>query len=113
MSRLDGVSAIAVMLIASFAVDRIVRGILFLLSYIKGWKGKFPDPASLPEGDLREKAARDQKLVYFCIAAALAIPLIAVYGKIRMLASLRFPTNQYLDIIATAFILIPGPEPVT
>jgi len=110
MPKLDGVSAIAVVLIASFAVDRIVTGILFLLSYHKGWKGKFPNPALQSDGERREIAAKNLKLAYFCMAAALAIPLIAGFGKIRMLAALGFPTNPYLDVIVTGLILIGGSD---
>ena len=112
MPKIDGVSAVAVVLIASFAVDRLVTAILFLLSYHQGWKRKFPDPAQQPEGEPREKAARNRKLAYFCIGAALAIPLIAGFGKIRMLAALGFPTNQYLDILVTGLILIGGSDRV-
>src|SRR5215468_2117356 len=112
MPKIDGVSAIAVVLIASFAVDRIVTAILFLLAYNKRWDSRFPDPALQPEGELREKAARNRKLAYFCIGAALAIPLIAGFGRIRILAALGFPTNRYLDIIVTGLILIGGSERV-
>lgn len=112
MTKIDGVSAIAVVLIASFAVDRIVTAILFLLSYSGAWKRKFPDPALEPEGELRSTAAKNLKLAYFCIAAALAIPLIAGIGKIRILAALGFPTNQYLDIVVTGLILVGGSDRV-
>jgi hypothetical protein len=42
----------------------------------------------------------------------LAIPLIAGIGKIRILAALRFPTNQYLDILVTGLVLVGGSDRV-
>jgi hypothetical protein len=46
MTKIDGVSAVALVLIVSFAVDRIVTAILFLLSYNAQWNRRFPIPAS-------------------------------------------------------------------
>jgi len=112
MPKIDGVSAIAVVLIASFAVDRIATAILFLLAYAKGWRRRFPDPALQAEGEPREKAASNLKLAYFCIGAVLAIFLLAGFGKIRIMAALGFPTSNYLDIVVTGLILIGGADRV-
>jgi hypothetical protein len=112
MTKIDGVSAVAVVLIASFAVDRVVTAILFLLSYNGAWQRKFPGPGPLPEGEARDRAARNLKLAYFCIGAVLAIPVIAGFGKIRILAALGFPTNPYLDVLVTGLILVGGSDRV-
>ena len=112
MTKIDGVSAVAAVLIASFAVDRIVTAILFLLSYSPAWKRKFPAPAAKPEGEQRDQAAKNLKLAYFCLCAALAIPVIAGVGKIRILAALGFPTNQYIDILVTGLVLVGGSDRV-
>jgi hypothetical protein len=112
MPKIDGVSAIAVVLIASFAVDRIVTAILFLLAYNGRWKRRFPEPDLQPEGAARGSAARNLKLAYFCIGAILAIPLIAGFGKIRIRAALGFPTNRFLDIVVTGLVLIGGSDRV-
>ena len=42
---LDGVTVLAVILIASFAIDRIVTGTLIVLSFIPIWNRWFPDPS--------------------------------------------------------------------
>jgi len=112
MTKIDGVSAIAVVLIASFAVDRIVTAILFLLSYSSAWKRRFPDPSGVPEGEARDRAGKNLRLAYFCFAAALAIPLIAWVGKVRILAALGFPTSPYLDTLVTGLILVGGSDRV-
>jgi hypothetical protein len=113
MQRIDGISAVAVVLIASFAVDRIVTGILFLFSFSKWWRSHFPDPALQPEGEARERAARKSKLVFFFFAALLAIPLLAGFGQIRILAALGFATDPYLDIAITGLILVGGSDRVS
>ena len=60
--HIDGVSAIAVILIASFAVDRIVKGVTFGLSFVRPWVRWFPDPNAVDEPAERAIAARNQKL---------------------------------------------------
>lgn len=42
--KIDGISAIAVILIASFAIDRIVTGFLFVLSFWPRWAAFAPEP---------------------------------------------------------------------
>ena len=110
MPRLDGVTVIAILLVASFAIDRIVTGVLFLLSFSNRWSRRFPNPDLITDPAARLKAQNTQKLLYFCLAGALAIPLLAGYGKVRILATLGFPTNPLLDTILTGLILMGGSD---
>ncbi len=70
--RLEGITAIAALLIASFAIDRIVAGTLFLLSFSDGWNKRFPEPALVKDEDLRYKAEKKLKLVRAVLAAIVA-----------------------------------------
>ena len=97
-------------MIASFAIDRIVTGMLFLLSFSKQWSRRFPDPELVADSAARLSARNKQKLIYFCFAGALVIPLMAGYGQVRLLAALGFPTNFIIDMIVTGLILMGGSD---
>jgi hypothetical protein len=109
--RLEGVTAIAALLIASFAIDRIVAGVLFVLSFFKAWEKRFPEPALEPDDASRFKADRKQKLARFVISAMMALPVLAWYGQVRILAAVGFEAvNPLLDQILTGCILIGGAD---
>jgi hypothetical protein len=112
MPRLDGITIIAIVLVGSFAIDRIVTGLLFLLSFSDRWTHRFPNPDLLTDPAAQLKARNMQKLLYFGVAGALAIPLLAGYGKVRILAALGFPTDYLLDTVVTGLILMGGSDRV-
>ena len=109
--KIDGISAIAVILILSFAINRIATGVLFLLSFLKPWARLFPDPALEQDRRRQATAERNRKLVYFGLATALAMGVFAGYGTIRILSVSGFPSiNPVLDIILTGLILVVGSD---
>ena len=108
--KIDGVSAIVVIVIASFAVDRIVTGLLFLLSYIKPWSRTFPAPATTKDALEHENAVKRKKLIYFVFAGILA-GLIVYYGDMGIFTALKFgEANTILDYIVTGLILMGGSD---
>ncbi len=110
--KIDGISAIAVILIASFAIDRVVTGLLFLLSFVKSWRQYFPDPTA-QEGEERAASERKLKLAYFVFAGILGIALLGGYGKMRIFAASGFPdVPWWLDALATGLILMGGADRV-
>ncbi len=106
-----GVNAIALVLIASFAIDQIVSGILFLLSYSREWNRRFPDPALL-EGEGRTAAEKKRKVVYFVFAGAIGTVVLAYFGQVRVLTSLGVPASPFLDVLLTGLILMGGSDRV-
>ncbi len=102
MKSLDGVTVITAILIISFAIDRVVTGVLFPLLLLQS----FPDP-SRSEAD-----ARKYKLIYFCAAALLAVIVLAAYPKVRFLQALGFGTevNPALDAFLTGVVFIAGAD---
>ncbi len=111
--QIDGVSAIAVILIASFGIDRIVTGLLFLLSFIKPWDRVFPHPSKTHDSMERTKVERKHKLVYFVIAGILGVVVLAFIGEVRIFYALGFTnTNYILDSIMTGLILMAGSDRV-
>ena len=112
MPRLDGITVIAMVLIASFAIDRIVTGMLFLLSFNDRWTRRFPDPDAVMDAAERVRARNTQKLLYYCFGGVLAVVVLGWYGKVRVLAALGFPTNAVLDTLLTGLILVGGSDRV-
>lgn len=109
--KIDGVSAIAVVLILSFAINRIATGLLFLLSFAKPWASFLPDPALQEDEKRRARAERKRKLVYFVFATILAMGVFAGYGTVRILSVSGFPSiNPVLDVILTGLILVAGSD---
>jgi hypothetical protein len=108
--KIDGISAIAIILIASFAIDRIVTGSLFLLSFVKYWTKYFPDPATL-QPDARLAAERMLKLAYFGLSGFLGIALLSGYGKLRIFSVSGFPdVPVWLDTVVTGLVLVGGAD---
>ncbi len=100
-------------LIASFAIDRIVVGVLFLFGFLPGWKRAFPEPASFTDPGERAAAERKRKLIYFTFAGVLAGLFLAGYGHDRILKAAGFSINPILDTILTGLILIGGADRMT
>jgi hypothetical protein len=105
-----GVNAIALILIAAFATDRVVSAILFLLSYIGAWRHRFPDP-EIVKPEARNAAEKKQKVIYFVFAGAVGI-LLAYFAQVRVLMSLGVPAGTPLDVILTGLILAGGSDQV-
>jgi hypothetical protein len=112
--RLDGVSALALVLVASFAIDRLVSGILFLTT----WSGILTDPEQIAEGEEKYKAKRKYKVIYYLLAGVLGIVVMASLGGIMLLAALLpadssvtgTSTFRFLDIVVTGLALMGGAE---
>ena len=104
--KLDGVTAIALILIASFAIDRIVTATMFLLSFA------IPplDPGSIESPGARMRAEKLYKLVYVTAAAVLAVGVVAYYGGVRILSALGIPADPVLDTILTGIVLVGGSD---
>jgi hypothetical protein len=106
MTKLDGVSAVALVLIASFAIDRIVRGLLFLLSFANA----VPDPTLAEDETSRRAAEKKYRLMYFLFAGIIGIFVLAYYGNVRILAALGVQAHAVLDTVLTGIVLMGGAE---
>jgi len=104
--KLDGVTAITLILIASFAIDRIVTAILFLLSFVS----PSLDPAGIENAGARAWAEKRYKLLYVVLAGVFAIGVLAYYGGVRILSALGISTDPLLDTILTGIVLVGGSD---
>jgi hypothetical protein len=108
---MDGITALAAILIASFAIERITKFVLFLLSLTPAGKRFAPDPVELPEGPARLAASRKRDVAYYCIASFLGTVIIAWYGKVRVLNAIGFDgAPPWLDILFTGLLLTAGSD---
>lgn len=105
---LDGVSAIALVLIASFAIDRVVTGLLFLMSFNKRWAHWCPDPKLIEETAPRIAAERRQKLAYFILAGFFGIIVLAGLGHVRILTAMGLRPEP---AVVSSSVASPSPTP--
>ena len=107
--KLDGVSALALVVIASFAIDRIVNAFLFLLDFARVLR----DPAFEKDKLKRKRIEQRNRLIYFLLAGTLGILVLGYYGDIRILHAMGFEDiSPRLDIVITGLLLMGGAEQV-
>ncbi|UWZ84696.1 hypothetical protein [Occallatibacter riparius] len=104
----DAVSVTAMLLLAAFGVERISRGLLFLLESFKAWRTKFPDPASLKDQEVQDAAARRQKWASFTVCGLLSLILIYFGKDLRVLAAMGVQNQPVLDAMVTWLVLVAG-----
>ena len=113
---IDGVSAIAALVIASFAVDRFANLGLFCISFIPSFEdADRPDDRAHSDLPPRRKIIR---FIYFLFALVAAIT-IAVFGDMGILESLGFKranrttAHHCFDLTLTVLILTAGAERIS
>ncbi len=103
---IGGGSAIAVVVIIAFAIERTVTAVLFLLPFNHTWARYFPDPASIQDPGKRIQAERRQRLIYYSLASLLGL-IIAWVGNVRLLHALGLTDSRVvLDIFVTVLVLV-------
>jgi hypothetical protein len=97
MKPADGLNVIAMVLIASFAIDRIVAAILFPFSFLPS----FP-----------QESEKRYKLLYFFVATILAVIVLRWFDSLRVLNTLGLEAHPRLDFLVTGIILIGGADKI-
>ena len=124
---IDGISAVAALVIAAFAVDRFATAFMFLLSILPSFRTAFPDSidpsaggSALPsDGEQLTKAdsmtgEKINRAIYFLFAGAGAL-LVTFIGKIGILDVLGFKqaeAHPFFDFGLTVLILTAGADRV-
>jgi hypothetical protein len=101
VASMDVTAAITIILIASFAIDRLVTLLMFFSPFAKR-------RAQLDS----ELVKKRERLTYVALAGVFGL-LLGYFGDIRLLAGLGFSTNVALNSIVTAFILIAGSDSIS
>jgi hypothetical protein len=92
-----GLTVITLILVLSFAIDRVVAGLMFLLSFSNAWSRKYPEPTLLESSLDRFNAERRRKLVYFVFASILAFGVLIFADQVRVLSALGFRSTRPAD----------------
>jgi hypothetical protein len=100
-----GLSVVAMLLLAAFAVDRLATAITFVMSR----------PAEQKEQDRNEW---NRKLAYALIASAIAIPLIVYMKELRLLTAMGMvkEASGWKDVVdgaITLLVLVGGGERIS
>lgn len=108
----SGTTVVAMVLIGSFAIDRIVTILLFLLELSPGWRRGHPDPETL-QGTARSDAERRRKLWYFGVAIPIGLIAVLSFRDVRLLHSLGIEVNPVGDTLFTLLVLVGGADRIT
>ena len=108
---MGGVSVIAFVVLLSFAIDRVVAGILFVFSWSSQWRHLCPDPAEIEDPHEKAAAVRAQKTAYFILAGMFSIVVLTlvkggVFGQMGMMP-------HSMDLFLSALVLMGGAERVS
>ena len=112
---IDPIRAIALILIGSFAIDRLVKGLFFLLSYSEDLRESL-DPEAVTDPDEKAAAMRNYRLLYAIFGGYLGAVVMAGYMHIRLFAVTAQPGTDFigqypiLDILLTGLILLGGAD---
>ncbi|HXT19640.1 MAG TPA: hypothetical protein VN923_02710, partial [Thermoanaerobaculia bacterium] len=106
---LDGVSALALLVLASFVIERVVSGVLFVLPTLR----LLPDLAQLEEPAARARTERRHTYFRFFLSAALAAVILWQWPSLRILAlfsQLSAAVPPWLDPVVTWVVLMGGAD---
>ncbi|MEK6324251.1 MAG: hypothetical protein AABN33_21645 [Acidobacteriota bacterium] len=103
----DGVSVLALIVVASFVIDRVVSGVLFVASLAH----IVPDPERADSVTKRAGAEKMYKLVYFILAGLLVVAVLVYFPDVRILKAMGVQgITPILDKLVTGLLLVGGAE---
>jgi hypothetical protein len=106
---LDGVSALALLLLCAFVVERVVSGALFVVPSL----GVLPDPAQVEDAAARAAVERKYAYLRFFLSGALVAAILWQWSSLRILAlfsQLSDAVPAWLDPAVTWVVLMGGAE---
>ncbi|HKR61078.1 MAG TPA: hypothetical protein VJS64_15265 [Pyrinomonadaceae bacterium] len=106
------VSLLVMIVLAAFVIDRLVAGLLFLVSFSPAWNKHFPDGASIEDAFIRRGVEKKQKLIYFILASFLALVFLLSFKQVGVLKALGFQNvNDTSATTTTATTGATTPDP--
>lgn len=107
---LDGASTIALVILFSFAIERIVTGLLFCLAWF-GWFDPAGEKGEEPEDRDKRHRLRTASAIYFALAAAGAGGILWAFQLTGILTILGLKAeNHWLDSVLTVLVLACGAD---
>ena len=113
-TTVSGITVLTLVVVLSFAIDRVVAATMFLLSFSGAWGRKFPEPTLIKSRAERFHAERSRKLIYFAFASILAVLVLLVADQVRVLTALGFKSihrTQTSGNVSTLPGTSPSPSP--
>lgn len=108
---MNATSALVLILVLSFAADRLAKAILFVLALTPAWSKRFPDPRLIRERERQVHVKNRLLLVYTVLVAAIAGTAIWMYPELRIIEMLSGPrTHDVIDIIVTVVVVMGGSD---
>lgn len=108
---IGGVSVMVLILVLSFAIERVVKAVLFLSSLFNGpWTRWLADPLTVEDPANRAKAEKRQSLAYYVLAGLIGLVVLAGFGNIRVIKALGYDASMYVDWFITGIVLIGGSD---
>jgi hypothetical protein len=105
-------AAIVLILVAAFAIDRLVTGLFFLLSFSDELRPLIGEDPAHPD----EHATRVRRLIYALVAGYLGIVVIAGILKVRLFEMMQTTAigdvkpNALVDTLLTGLIMAGGAD---
>jgi len=109
-----GIQVAALIVIASFVIDRVTGATFFLLSLLDGWSRNFPDPATLDSPGERLAAQKRTKLAYYTFVGLLAAIFVFKFdiGVLRALQLGDYAQHPWLDHLFSILVLMGGSDQI-
>lgn len=109
-----GIQVAAMIVIASFAIDRITGGTFFLLSLFDGWSRYFPDLATIEDPQAKFAAQKRTKLAYYIFVGLLATFFVIKFdiGVLKALQLNGYTEQPWLDRIFSILVLMGGSDQI-
>jgi hypothetical protein len=111
---MNATSVLVLILVLSFATDRLVKGLLFLLAQIPPWARRFPDPRLIADKQQQIVAADRTKLIYAVLVALIAGAAVIAYQDLRIIRMLSGPqVPRAIDVLVTVIVVMGGSDLVS
>lgn len=107
---MNATSALVLILILSFAADRIGKTILFALHQIPWWARRFPDPQLVEDKAQAAAARRRGTIAYAAIVGAIVATAAALHQELLILRMLTPDSHFVVDLIVTTTVLMGGSD---
>jgi len=107
----DGITITAIIVLASFVIERLKAGILFVISGPESWQKLF-DPALELDGRQRARAQRRLQLLEFVIAGTLVLVALLLLPDARILSALGMKSSSAVDYALTWLVLTAGSDQI-
>lgn len=108
---MNATSALVLIMILAFAVDRIGKAVLFALGQIPWWARRFPDPAGIADKAAAAKARRRGVIAYSALVGSMAAAAAWFFPETRLVSMLIIGDSHIvIDMIVTVTVLMGGSD---